>query len=217
VTALSDAKIASFAAAIYAPGAIPWDHYDPGDGAAGVCWGLKHCVGVDVVALRGSATLRDWLRNICALADPLDGGELGPVHPGFMAGMRETWATIRPLLEQPVVVTGHSLGAARASILTALMTLDGFRPLRRVVFGEPRPGFAQLARIVGAAGRSYCNSDDAERNRDPVCDLPFSFPPEEYVRATPLAFVSAPPTPQILARLGPFSLHDMSLYLKALA
>lgn len=212
----SDAKLAKFAAAIYRPGSIPWTHYNDGNDAAGVCWGLMRCAGVDVIALRGSLTLRDWLRDLDLFADPLFGGALGPVHPGFLCGMRETWATIRPLLEQPAIVTGHSLGAARASILTALMTLDGFRPLRRVVFGEPRPGFAKLASIVGAAGRSYCNSDDAERNRDPVCDLPFSFPPEEYVHATPLSFVSAPPTPAIAAALGPFALHDMSLYVQAL-
>ena len=130
--------------------------------------------------------------------------------------MRETWGALRPLLEQPVVVTGHSLGAARATILTALMTLDGFRPLRRVVFGEPKSGFAKLAGIVGECGRSYCNCDDAARRRDLVCELPFSFPPEDFVHATSLSFVSAAPSLAQQANLGPFALHDMSLYLQAL-
>ena len=222
MTELSDAKVATFAQAIYGSpvvGAarVDWDHYNAGEDRPGVCWGLKRCVGVDVIALRGSMSLRDWLRDLDMFADPFDDGDLGPVHPGFLAGIRETWSALRPLLEQPVVVTGHSLGAARATILTALMSLDGFRPLRRVVFGEPKPGFSKLAHIVNGAGRSYCATNHTARERDPVTMLPMSFPPEEYVHSGPLAFLAVEPEPELHAQLGLFALHDMRTYLHALA
>src|SRR5690242_1459789 len=102
----SDAAIVALCAEIYqptAPGAF--GYYDAGTDD-GICWAIKRLEGFDVVVLRGSVTLQDWLRDVQALAVS---SRIGQVHSGFYAGMEHMWADLKPMLEQPAIVTGHSL------------------------------------------------------------------------------------------------------------
>jgi Lipase (class 3) len=195
---------------------IEWDHYDDGANSDGVCWALADRGDYAVVVLRGSTTREDWRRDFDAWADPFHHDDLGPVHPGFLSGMRTVQREIVELAPaKPLVITGHSLGAARASILSALLTFEGRQILARVVFGEPRPGFAQLAYILSmTTGASYRNTGGARH--DLITDVPFSFPPEEYVHPTPLIDVSEIPDKGISDSWGIFALHHMPLYAAAL-
>ena len=205
----SDAAIVALCAEIYRPSAIAgsFDHYDAGMDD-GICWALKRLDGFDVVIFRGSVTLWDWLRDFRALATP---SRIGHVHNGFHAGMEHMWADLKPLLSQPTIVAGHSLGAARADVLAALMTVDGVPPVARVVFGEPKPGLLDFARLIaGIAGRSYRNGDST--HHDLVTDVPFSFPPEQYVHPTPTIPVCAQPNTDLFGRLGAFAYHHIELY-----
>jgi Lipase (class 3) len=209
----SDAAIVALCADIYRPTAIAgtFDHYDAGMDD-GICWALKRLEGFDVVIFRGSVTLRDWWRDFCALATP---SRIGHVHTGFHAGMEHMWTDLKPMLSQPTIVTGHSLGAARADVLAALMTVDGVPPVARVVFGEPKPGLLDFARLIaGITGRSYRNGDS--KNHDLITDLPFSFPPDEYVHPTPIVPVSAEPSGDLFGKLGMFAYHHIELYEVAL-
>jgi predicted lipase len=174
----SDAAIVALCAEIYQPTAIAgaFDYYDAGMDD-GICWALRRLDDFDVVVFRGSVTRQDWLRDVQALAMP---SRIGHVHSGFYAGMEHMWADLKPMLSQPAIITGHSLGAARADVLTALMTVDSVLPVARVVFGEPKPGLLDLAKLItGIPGRSYRNGDDT--HHDLITDVPFSFPPEQYV------------------------------------
>lgn len=203
----SDALLASLCGAIYKPTALigEWDYFDLGEDD-GVCWALKRLSGYDAIVLRGSITAEDWIRDFRAAALP---SRIGWVHDGFYAGMEHMWHDARSLLKQPVIVTGHSLGAARASILTALMVSDGEPPAERVVFGEPRPGLESHAAITRkVTGRSYCNGYAG--HSDTVCSVPFSLPGLEFTRATPLIPVSAPPLPN--DNWGLFAFHHIELY-----
>ncbi len=214
MSAPSDAEIAALCAAIYRPRAIVegFDQFDAGEDD-GICWALKRLPGCDVVVLRGSVTLRDWICDFRALAQP---SRIGHVHLGFYDGMEHMWSDLRPLLSQPVIITGHSLGAARASILTALMVVDGVPPVARVVFGEPKPGLLDHASIIGKVdGRSYRNGDD--RHHDPVTDVPFSFPPLQYVHPTQVIPVCCRPHGGEFEQLGVFAWHHAYLYETALA
>jgi hypothetical protein len=217
---LSDAEIADLCAAIYGyPGApvVQWDHFDPGFDD-GVCWALKRFPGYDVVIFRGSLLLigyrllPDWFRDIRAF--PLF-TRIGHVHEGFFQGMEKMWAELRPMIRQPVVVGGHSLGAARASDLTALMVMDGIPPALRVVFGEPKPGFQDHTDIVATVpGRSYRNGNDTDRDR--VTDEPLL--PEAYGRAPTLIDVWEPPANDVADDLDRvFRCHHIDLYRKAVA
>lgn len=207
-----DALIASFCGMIYQPLAlIRFDHFDAGEDD-GVCWAIKRLPGFDVVVFRGSVTTLDWVRDARALATRT---RVGHVHIGFQAGMEHVWSDLRPLVNQPCIVTGHSLGAARATVLTALMVADGVPPALRVVFGEPKPGLIDLAeKVRGVPGRSYRNGD--ELHHDLVTDVPFSFPPLQYVHPTKVIPVCCRPHEDEFFENGIFAWHHIELYETAL-
>lgn len=210
----SDALLASLCGLIYKPVAIlnSFDHFDAG-GDDGICWAFKHLDGCDVIVFRGSVTLEDWIADFRAMAIPT---RIGHAHAGFYNGMESVWVEARPFITQPVIVTGHSLGAARADVLCALMIADGKPPIARVVFGEPKPGLVDLAqRLSAVPGRSYRNGD--ARHHDLVCDVPFSFPPLQYAHPTPVIPVSCPPRTDDFASWGAFAWHHIELYETALA
>lgn len=210
----TDGDMATLCAEIYQANAIvgSFDYFDAGMDD-GVCWALKHFDGYDVVVFRGSITLQDWLRDLTAIAMP---SRIGHVHTGFYAGMEHMWSDLKPILKQPAIVTGHSLGAARADVLAALMKVDGSPPVERIVFGEPKPGLLDFAALLdGMPGRSYRNGDAT--HHDLVTDLPLTFPPEEYVHPTPIIPVCAPPSGSQFAQLGVFAWHHVELYETALS
>jgi hypothetical protein len=169
---ISEHDIAQLCLDIYQGQPAQWDQLEvPPDGVA---FGIKEFPEGIALIFRGSATLQDWLRNAEAIADPSAHQGLGPVHPGFFAGLPELWTRLKPRLTQkPCIVAGHSLGAARASLFTGLMVLDGKPPVRRLCFGEPRPGFPQAAGIIAnVRSRSYRNANG--RAHDLVTDVPFT-------------------------------------------
>jgi hypothetical protein len=237
---LSDVMIATICNALYAyPGYAPvvWDHLEQPESDDGICWAIKRIAGVDLVVLRGSRTQQDWLRDFDALAWPFDpkvpgfasrffGFDLtvkasdrdflGPVHPGFLAGMDDAWAAMKPLLGPRVIVTGHSLGAARAAILTGIMVHDGKPPLECITFGQPRPGFPQLGKfIAGVPQTSYCNGNGSVII-DMVTEVPLAIGPEDYCHPHPLTAVHEEPSVPWFERYGVFAYHGMPLYLVAL-
>ena len=228
---------------------IAWDHFEQPQRDDGICWGLKRiggsglALGIDVVVLRGSVTQQDWFRDFDALADPFESDErqletflhhlgfsiegaaeehafLGPVHPGFLAGMEAALAAMRPLLRENIIIAGHSLGAARAAILTGLMVHDANlnkapAPLACVTFGQPRPGFAKLAGVIASVPqRSYCNGNGSLV--DMITEVPIAFGPENYVHPHPLTDVCEEPGASWKQQWGVFAWHAMPLYLRAL-
>ena len=112
------------------------------------------------------------MRDLFATSDPFTYSPLGPLHFGFWDGMMEAWGIMRGLIKNPVVVTGHSLGAAHAAILAGIMVVNHVAPVRRVTFGEPRAGGVKL--------------------RDVIKDIP--------VRKEPSATAPVPPPPALSCR-----------------
>jgi hypothetical protein len=64
-------------------------------------------------------------------------------------------------------------------------------------------------------GFSYRNGD--ARHHDLVADVPFSFPPLQYVHPTPIIEVCCRPSGPLFQRLGAFAYHHVELYVAALA
>ncbi len=214
---ITDLEIAELLEQLYQGGA-GFDHYEPGVGDSGICWALKRTPDADVILLRGSCTFQDWVRDLVALAAPFSHAVFGPVHPGFEVGMERAfmdviskcWPTAQ---YRSTIIAGHSLGAGRTAILTALLTEWGHPPLARVVFGEPKPGFQKLADYIkGVPARSYRNASGGQY--DLVTSVPISFPPEEYVHPGPLIDVCAPPPDG--DSWGVFAFHHLGLYIQAL-
>jgi hypothetical protein len=211
---ITDHDIAALCADIYSsePQAAWTERVLPDDGVA---YGIKDFGTAVALVFRGSATLTDWLRDAEAVADPLDHGELGPVHPGFFDGLQDLWTKLKPeLTRKPCIIARHSLGAARASLFVGLMVIDNHPPLRRVCFGEPRPGFPQAGGIIAKVkGRSYCNGNG--RAHDLVTDVPFTTWIEDYVHPTPLVPICDTPTDAEVRQDFLFAWHSMTLYAEA--
>ena len=196
-----------------------FDVYQSGATDKKICYGFTHTPDEAIIAFRGTCSVIDLVRDLNTIANPFVHSTFGPVHPGFMEGMDDILEAIYNEVSpwQAITITGHSLGAARADILVALLLEKGVDPkrLKRVVFGEPKPGFKQLSDYISSVpGWSYRNGD--AHFYDLVTALPFSFPPEEYVRSTALIEVCEPPSNDIIVQMAGFSWHHILLYVAGL-
>jgi predicted lipase len=181
-----------------------WDHtWDFG----GTYVGHRKIGDADLIVFRGSKDAQDWVHD--AEVFPVWDARLGFVHGGFMCGMNDALAEILTVVGSRVVVTGHSLGGARARILAALFAYLQ-RPVEQcVVFGSPRPGFANLARILQKSATPLLSY----RNRnDPVPLVPFMG--GLYTHPDPWSNLDeAPPTDD----LEPLRDHHIAHYIAGLA
>jgi hypothetical protein len=211
----NDLDLVNLSAAIYDSGS-KWDHFDPGAIDDEVCWALKHLDGFDVVVFRGSITALDWWLDL--EFEPIE-TRIGTVHSGFFTGMEQMWSEVKPMLKQPVMITGHSLGAARADMLCGLMAADKAPVAHSAVFGEPRPGLSDFAHTLSKIDRvAYCNGD--KHGHDRVCDVPLrlqQIADLDFIHPKRLVLVTAEPEGNFFATHGLFAWHHISLYQKAIA
>lgn len=120
-----------------------------------------------ILAFRGTESLRDWMTD----ADiDLVGGPGGRVHEGFSVALNYVWRDIWKYLREcrkgrALWITGHSLGAALATLATARLRLEKDEPVNGLyTFGSPRVGDREFARNFNAdfeAGAfRYVNNND---------------------------------------------------------
>jgi len=94
-----------------------------------------------IVVFRGTESLLDWKTNLGMNLTPY--GTQGQVHSGFLDAIDcIKLPLIKHLrkLNKPVIITGHSLGAALGVIFTAICYNLGFKVSNLVTFGQPRVG-----------------------------------------------------------------------------
>lgn len=128
--------------------------------------GLQACLTVDPVKQIGILVYRgtqpdDWkdiVADLKAAHAPWAGS--GCVHIGFAKMLKGKWADIQSALDAYPSIrmryTGHSLGAALATLSAALR-----RPDALYTFGSPRVGDAEFAAsVVGAAHERYVDCCD---------------------------------------------------------
>jgi hypothetical protein len=110
------------------------------------------------IAIEGSDELADWRRNFEFFLTSTD------EHLGFGAYARELmaqmWASHIELdPNKTIVLCGHSLGGAVATIMAAQLQ-DQLPLLELVTFGSPRPGGAKLAARLRVPHHRFVHADD---------------------------------------------------------
>jgi len=121
--------------------------------------------GQAIIAFRGTQTdsFRDLITDASFVLENWD--RPGRVHSGFSASLSSILAPIQTWLHDTnpsrLLLTGHSLGAALATLLAARLADDN-RPIELVTFGSPRVGDEALAASLGSlVVRRYVNCTDA--------------------------------------------------------
>lgn len=176
----------------------------------GVYAGIKQYADCTAIAFRGSTTITDWHRDF--EAEMIDDPQLGQVEAGFLTGLREAFASPNGHFStEKLIITGHSLGAARALLFSALIIAGKGNYIPKVVtFGSPRPGAQKLKDILANTPIcSYKNGDD------PVTDVPFNLPEFPYIHPReliPVKVESVTPDPWFVLHN-----HHIQNYIAALA
>jgi predicted lipase len=125
--------------------------------------GVNFLPNVTVVAFRGSCVVEDWLNDMSIWPehDPL----FGAVADGFMDDVHEFADHIQPMIKGSLVLTGHSLGAARACILSAIIPTT-----QLILFGCPKVGTTRLKYFVT---KNCVEILSFMNHADLVCRLPY--------------------------------------------
>lgn len=134
--------------------------------------GLQAFISVNATRQRGMLVFRgtqpderaDWMTDIQADLKPWSGP--GLVHHGFAKNLATIWPNIEAVLLQHQDIqffyTGHSLGAALATLAAALRP-----PTKLFTFGSPRVGNAEFAAaMANIVHDRYVNCCDG------VCKVP---------------------------------------------
>ena len=185
--------------------AVDWEHKVDGP----ICWAVKKVGDLWYLIFRGSVTRDDWLHDFEAVA--IWNADLrAHVHPGFNDGVKDILAQAMTIIgSEDFVICGHSLGAARAAIATAYAICNDRKPIARIVWGEPRPGFSDLASILSEVPNYNFENGD-QYNYDRVTNVPFTLPFEWYCAGSPHLFVDEPPTDSNPIMI--FAWHNFVLY-----
>jgi pimeloyl-ACP methyl ester carboxylesterase len=119
---------------------------------------------VVLISFRGTVDVYNWLANLNALSKTRP---YGAVHRGFYFAFADVQAMLERRLDdfgaRPVVLTGHSLGGALATIAAA--EWQGARAIKGIhTMGQPAVGFSALREFIDAhyAGAffRFVNNDD---------------------------------------------------------
>ncbi len=132
------------------------------------------CADADkmIIAVRGTDGLADAMTDINV--DLVDGVG-GQVHEGFNTSASRLWKTIMSVVRhrgsRSLFITGHSLGAGIATILTARLVQQKDEPVNGLyTFGQPRTGDKKFARNFN---NSFENAWRFVNNNDVVTRTPF--------------------------------------------
>lgn len=206
----SDMELVSAAAATYAPGATPF--FEDVDQAVRV-FTSKSAAGVNIIAVEGTHDALGWAADFVALSvadqQGMNHATLGFIHAGFYTTALTALARCALVAaEGPYAICGHSLGAALALLIGAMLSQDVFEgraltPVKIGAFAPPRVGGADFIKVATAVPFcAYRYGDDV------VPEVPLSLPPLLPYVQVPLTALADTHKPG----LGPFGCHHIDNY-----
>jgi hypothetical protein len=200
-------QICQYARGIYDP--VPSGMFDKVSTIGCVVFGHAKVGDVDVIALRGSENIDDWMHDFTAI--PQWHSQLGFCHAGFLHDMDDVFSTVRAEVGPNLIITGHSLGGARARILAGLFAVNKILVAELGVFGSPKPAFANLARIIAKSGMKHWS---LRFYNDAVVLVPLDIEPFlEFVHTEPYAPLAGHSGQ---SDMGPLRDHSIDNYILAL-
>ena len=137
-----------------------------------------------LLSFRGTESPQDFVTDIKVR---MEAGPGGQVHRGFKDGLEEIWVQVRAKVAElqtqyadaPLWITGHSLGAALATLAAAKFTLEEQIAIQGIyTFGSPRVGdttFAEAydAKLKDITFRFRNNNDVVTRVPVPLRMFPY--------------------------------------------
>ena len=138
-----------------------------------------------VVAFRGTQEIEDFVTDLVLDFEPWSAGR---VHHGFLTALEVAWAEVEAAIDemrdqsQTLWITGHSLGAALATLATSRLQIDQQKTVDGLyTFGSPRVG----DKVFAAAYDEVCKEKSFRyRNNDDVVTripLPGYFLPYRHI------------------------------------
>ena len=107
----------------------------------------RKCEGHTILAVEGTNETTDWITNLKFLIKRDD------CHRGFKNNANRTLAELVVAYEgldpkRKLVIAGHSLGGATATLIADLLWESGNKNIALVTAGSPRPGGRRLKRRI---------------------------------------------------------------------
>jgi len=159
-----------------------------------------------VLAFRGTNGLDDWKINFRANQRRFN--NLGNVHSGFQQAflsIKDELLNLPAIYDYPLFITGHSLGAALATLCTSYLSNNGINPDACYTYGSPRVGNDEFAESL-----SDNNIYRVINHCDIVTTVPFDFAVIQYRHGGKSCFIDA----DMKMRLN-MSIEDIEQYQKA--
>ena len=174
----------------------------------------KSSGGANILAIEGTHDPLGWALDFIALdvedQQGMNHATLGLIHAGFYGSALAALTRCALIAARgPYAICGHSLGAATALLIGALLMDDMLPPVKIGAFAPPRVGgdvFIKTATSVPGCYDRY--------GTDPVTDVPIWLPPRFAYKQVPLRQFNAPLIPawDIRARLAQ---HHIENYVSA--
>ena len=128
---------------------------------------LDEAHGAIVVAIRGTNSISDIITDLLCGNEPFAGGY---AHGGMKTAAEALWLSLQPTLEHAmkqyrdysIVVTGHSLGAGVAILLTKILLMNRYSDVKCYAIA-PCPVFGPMNRVDeewSDALECFVNADD---------------------------------------------------------
>ena len=128
----------------------------------------RKCEGHTILAVEGTNETTDWITNLKFLIKRDD------CHRGFKNNCNRTLAKLVVDYEgldpkRKLIITGHSLGGATATLIADLLWESGNKNIALVTAGAPRPGGRKLKkRLEGLEILRFVHGNDIVPNTPPL-------------------------------------------------